>query len=198
MCLASRWAEFRGIGAGCRCVLADMNKNARTVFQLNKTNILPFIVISLVFVSLGAWILSLDPDQIRGSGGRHNSPVVMYFFGVAAIVFFGSIAVSATIKLFGRKEGVVIDHLGITDNSSGVSAGFVPWSDIKRLRIRKGWLVVELVDPGKYLDRGWLPRRLVNRLNQRFHGSPIVISDQVLEGSVKDIQQAAEQYRSMD
>ncbi len=172
-----------------------MSHSNRIVFELNRLQILPFVAGSLVFVVLSAWFLWMDPEAIRGTGGRYADPVEIYLMSAAGVLFFGAIFISAGIKLFGRKEGVIVDEQGITDNSSGVAAGFIPWADVKRLRIHKGFLVVDLVNPAAYAKRGWPPRRLAYRLNQYFYNSPVVISDKVLNGSVRDILVAAESLR---
>ena len=168
---------------------------ARVVFELKRGEILPFVAGSLVFTLLGLWMVSHSPEEIRSWGGRYGNPWTTYLFGYAAILFFGAIFVSASLKLLGKKEGVVIDSEGITDNSSGVAAGFIPWRDIKRMRIHKGWLLVELTEPDRYVNRGWPLKRLFNHLNRRFYGSPVVLSNKVLDCGLEDILSAADEIR---
>jgi len=172
-----------------------MTAEHRKVYELNRIDILPFILISMIFVALCLWLLSMNPDKIASLGGRHGNPITHYIMSTAGLLFFGSIAVSATIKLFGRKEGVIVDCEGITDNSSGLAAGFLPWSAVKKTQIRRGFLVVYLNEPGDFLKRTRLLKRLPYRLNLRFYGSPVIISDKVLNGSIRDIREAAEEYR---
>lgn len=180
--------------AGGRCL--DMKTADRTVFELSRIDVLGFVLVSSIFVIAGVWLLSLDPAEMREGPSGLRNPVTVYFFGIAAVLFFGSIAVSAFIKLFGRKEGIVVDAEGITDNSGGLAAGFIPWSDIKRVRLRKGSLVVELVDPVRYVNRGWVLRRLANRANHHLLGSPVVLSDKALKADVSTIAAVIGEYRT--
>jgi hypothetical protein len=54
--------------------------------------------------------------------------------GLAGIIFFGFVGFYLLKKLFNKKPGLIISNSGIVDNSSGISVGFIPWSDIKEIK----------------------------------------------------------------
>ncbi len=61
---------------------------------------------------------------------------VSKIIGAAGIIFFGAASIYI-IKCFIKPKAVlVIDRNGITDNSSAVSIGFIPWHDIKSVYIK--------------------------------------------------------------
>lgn len=46
-------------------------------------------------------------------------------------IFFGACLLFIIIRFFKPKDILVIDKNGITDNSSAISIGFIPWKDVK-------------------------------------------------------------------
>jgi hypothetical protein len=136
------------------------------------------LVGALGFVALGFWLYRFA-EQIR-------SPVVfeLKFWAGAAIGFFGLCAIVAVIKLCDRRPGLVIDDAGLIDNSSGLSAGRIPWSDIKGFTVntieKQRILAIEVHDPGKYVRQAHPLKRPVVELNAKHYGSPIQISAHAL------------------
>jgi hypothetical protein len=49
-------------------------------------------------------------------------------------VFFGFLGFSICKRIFDNTPGLIISEDGITDNSSGTPAGFIPWSDITAIK----------------------------------------------------------------
>jgi hypothetical protein len=129
----------------------------------------------------------------------------LYIQGVAALgmAFFGLCGLNAFFKLFERAPGLIIDAQGIVDNSSGVSAGRIPWSDIQGFRTMtvqgQRFLTIDVKDPDKYVQRApFLKRQLVG-LNAKYFGGPIQISANALKINFDELLKVAtdslEKYR---
>jgi hypothetical protein len=125
---------------------------------------------SLAFVAAGIWLtFYLEYDSWM-------QPLI----GVLSMAFFGLTGSIGINKLLDSRPGLIINEQGIHDNSSGLSAGFIPWEDIENIgeiRIQNQTFVQIIVkDPEKYLQRakGW--QKSAQKLNLRLYGSVINIS----------------------
>ena len=96
---------------------------------MSKKGLAVYVLGGATFVALGLWLF-VNADQMW----RRRSPLVAKTVAVVCIGFFGLIAVKAGAKLFDPSPGLVIDPEGVVDNSSGIAAGRIPWSNIKRIR----------------------------------------------------------------
>lgn len=95
---------------------------------------------------------------------------------------------SLTVKILHYKKGLTINEQGMTDTCSHVSAGFIPWRDIKNVIPNnfdfkgtnyKG-LSILVRNPEKYLKRGNFARRFFAWLNMKWTGTPVQISNSSL------------------
>jgi hypothetical protein len=59
-----------------------------------------------------------------------SSSVAVRAFGILGLVFFGLCAGSALARIAYGGPALVLEMDGLTDHSSGLAAGFVPWSNI--------------------------------------------------------------------
>jgi len=91
-------------------------------------------------------------------------------------------------KVFTRKFGLVLDDNGVTDNSSELSAGFVPWSDVKEIGVRslffnKKAIIVIFKDPEEHINK-YKPesykRKVAEASLKRFY-SPIQLKTNYLD-----------------
>lgn len=84
------------------------------------------LVGSLLFIIIGIWMI-LKHEDIKSP---LNSTLAMLLVGIASILFFGFAAIMAIRKMTTQSDGLIISSKGITDNSSGISAGFIPWEEV--------------------------------------------------------------------
>jgi hypothetical protein len=159
-------------------------KNDEKIIELSKTKLLLLIAGALIFVALGIWMYQLDPAWIEAQR-RFNSPAIVHGIGIASIVFFGACGAAGLKKSFDKKPGLVLSAAGIVDNSSAVSAGLIPWSDIQGFGIheiqKQRLLIIMLADPEKYIRAGGSMKQALHRMNTRICGSPIAISSNALK-----------------
>lgn len=90
------------------------------------------------------------------------------------------------------KPGLIIDQHGITDNSTGINVGFIPWGDIITLKEAKNFLNYKLIvlivrNPDEYINKsGWISQGGLQAQYKQF-GSPIVISAGNLEYDTEEL-----------
>ena len=154
-------------------------KSDDRIVEFSKRKLLLLVIGAMVFVTLGIWLYQLDPAWIEAQR-RFNNPLLVHGVGIVSVVFFGFCGAVGIRKLFDSKPGLVLGATGIVDNSSGVSAGLIPWSDIQGFGIheiqKQKMLIIKLADPQKYVQVGGSMKQALNRMNLKMCGSPIAIS----------------------
>jgi len=127
----------------------------------------------------------------HSTSGRF-SPGFIRFTGYASMLFFGICFLYGFWKLFDKKMGLVIDDEGITDNASGVAAGKILWADITGVRTTQvqstKFLLIDTVDPEKYLITKNRLKAATMRLNAKMYGTPVTIPSSALKCSFNDLE----------
>ncbi len=160
-----------------------MTKNEQIEISLNKTKMIISLIGAIVFVILGLELI-FHPylHNISFKGSR----VIPIIIGLTSILFFGLISIFLIKKLSDKTAGLIINEDGIVDNSSGVSAGTVLWSDIKEIKVshvmNQKFLMLIVHNPQDYLDRVSSKfKRKTMELNYKNYGSPISIPANTLK-----------------
>lgn len=168
------------------------------VIALSKNKIFLLILGSCAFVVLGIWLLSLDEVTIH-SQRRFGSPLLVHGVGIVSIVFFGVIGAFGVKKLFNNKPGLVLNSSGVIDNSSGVSAGLIPWSEILSAETyeihKQKMLIIKVRNPQKYIEQGGALKRALNNANHKMCGSPIAITSNTLKVDFSELLSLFEEYK---
>jgi len=138
-------------------------------------------------------------DASIQSGRGMNDPMLVHGLGLVAIVFFGIFGLVGLKKLFDKKPALILNKSGIVDNSSGVSAGFIPWSEVVGARIvevqKQKMLVINVRDPREYVARGNLVKQTLNKANYNMVGSPISISSVALAINFSELISLFDRYQ---
>ncbi len=170
-----------------------MTANNKTIeIQLNKSKLLFSILGSIVFVLLGIWMMIEAPNG--DSSSFFKIPVLMFLVGLICVVFFVFVCIVALRKLFSKKPGIVINHEGIMDNSTGFSVGFVSWKDIEQIQpsqvVLQKFLLIMVSNPNDYINResNKLKQRAL-RTNLVRYNTPIIISNNTLKTDFTSLQQ---------
>jgi hypothetical protein len=143
---------------------------------LNKKRMLPILLGALVFVLLGIGMISL----VFKARNQIALQAFLCIVGLAAVLFFGLIAIVLLPKMISSKPGMILSDEGLIDNTSGVSVDFIPWHDIRKINFSYSgthtFVVVMVKKPGKYIEReSNIIIRLAMQLNYKISGSPIHI-----------------------
>ncbi|WP_442807474.1 STM3941 family protein [Trinickia soli] len=101
---------------------------------------------------LGVLLLARHPESM---------PAKTTVAAVVGVPFFGACGLFVLSRLLWRKPAIIIDNDGLTDHASGVSLGFIPWSDIADARIvvqsfrasRQKFIGVSVRNPNEYLAK---------------------------------------------
>ena len=171
--------------------------NEEIAIPLSKTKIILLAIGALIFVIVGIWFL-YDLSKFAGSSYRQRSSEFIQIIGIVAVIFFGICAIFAFRKLFDKKQGLVINDKGITDNSSAVSAGLIKWSDIIAIDAVKvhsqKFIMIEVSNPVEYIDRKKNRiSKMAMRANYNRYGSPISISANSLKTDFNELKSLIDQ-----
>lgn len=166
-----------------------MTEEQQIEIPLSKTKMMLSFLGSLIFVGLGLWFLIIPP---KSNHWLFGIPTLVFIIGLASVIFFGLVAVIIFLKLSDKKPGLIINTNGITDNSSGVSAGLIPWTDIQEVKIaqvmNQKFLMFIVRNPQDYLNKVKNPlKRNAMKVNYKTYGSPISISSNALQTNFDDL-----------
>lgn len=117
---------------------------------------------------------------------------LLLFLGVFGILGGLLFLISGGRKIFDGKPGIVFNSEGFTDNSNGLSPGFVPWSevtDIGAYTPRQGAdsVLVFVKDNEKYLETGSSMAKMTKKANAKLVGTPILVGSTGLKISFEDL-----------
>jgi hypothetical protein len=159
------------------------NATGQIEIPLSKKKMILMLIGSIGFVAAGLWFV-INPPTI--SNPFFGNPTVIFVTGIASILFFGLCAVYIARKLPENKPGLIIDNIGLTDNSSGVSAGQILWSDIENISVieihRQKLIMLHVKNPQEYIDRqtsGF--KRKMMQMNFNMYETPLSITSNSLQ-----------------
>jgi hypothetical protein len=156
---------------------------------LHKSRIVLMLIGSFAFVAIGFWFVTAPP---RIDNSYWGDPTKIAIAGYAAIVFFGFCAFIFTRKLFDLKPGLIIDDAGLNDNSGGLSAGHILWTDIENVSVvqihKQKLLMLEVKNPQDYINsQTSLFKRKGMELNFKMYGTPLIITANGLKIPFEDL-----------
>ena len=161
--------------------------------QLSNYKLLIMLLGSMLFIGFGIWFQYLAVDPPVFSFPLLSQPILYRLLGLLAILFFGFCGLFAARKLQDRKPGLIISEEGITDNSSAVPAGLVPWEDITEVKeagaMDRRYIVLMLRNPEEYLNRHKGIKKSFVAANLKTYGSPVAISANGLKCSNKELKE---------
>lgn len=161
----------------------------RIEIALSKKKIFLMLIGALGFVAIGLWFV-ISPPTISNSFWGNPSKIAIA--GYASIIFFGLCAIVLIKKLPDNKPGLIIDQIGLTDNSSGVSAGQILWSDIEDISVieihRQKLIMLQVNNPQDYIDKQTSTfKRKMMQLNYKMYGTPLSITSNGLKISFDEL-----------
>lgn len=160
-----------------------LNYTQQVAIPLSKRKLILLFIGSIVFVAAGLWFV-INPPNI--SSPFFDNPTVIFVIGIASALFFGLCAVYLARKLQDNKPGLIIDNIGLTDNSSGVSAGQILWSDIDKITVleihQQKLIMLQVKNPQDYINKqtNGFKRKLM-QFNFKMYGTPLSITSNSLQ-----------------
>ena len=156
-----------------------MTTTIKTIeIPLSKFKIIVMLLAALVFVALGCWFI-IDPPIIENT--FWGDPITLKVVGYALVLFFGLCVILMIRKLPGNKPGLIIDHQGLVDYSSAISAGPILWSDIEKFSAiemhQQKLIMVYVKEPTAVISRQTcIIKRKIMQLNYDMYGTPVSIT----------------------
>ena len=176
--------------------MPDVGATDELVIELSKSKAILMILGSFGFVAAGYWLFSMDAAAMRE--GLIDDPLFVHGVGIVGMVFFGMVGIVGIRKLFDKKPGLVLNSAGIIDNSSGLAAGFIPWSEITGAEIyevhRQKMLIIKVRNPEEFIQRGNVLQRAMVKMGSKMSGSPIAITSNTLKINFPQLLSTFEQY----
>jgi len=155
------------------------------IIPISKGKLIKLLIFAVIFIIAGFFFLTIDPSSQRS---LMNIAFIRYSVAFSAIIMGAVGMIFFIIKMFDKKPGLVIDSKGITDNASGVSAGFVPWEDIRHIYttqvMNEKFILIGVSNPEKYINRQtkFLKKKAMS-FNYKTYGSPISITSNGLKAN---------------
>lgn len=150
----------------------------KTEIKLSKGKLALKLAGSILFVAIGAWFV-INPSKFKSVAW--SSSEAIFIAGLMSILLFGFVGFFIFKKIFDDSPGLIISDDGIVDNSNGISAGEILWSDVVKITAIKvasqDMLVIVVDNPELYINRqSSVIRRKAMKLILNMYGSPINIS----------------------
>lgn len=149
----------------------------RIEIPLSRKKIYTLFLLALAFTSL-AILLFLYPNKFTSIIMKNIGFIRLV--GMLGTLFFGLCSVYLLIKIRDRKPGLIIDDVGIIDNTNATSIGLIKWGDITSIEERhilnNKFLIIHIDNPEVYLRKA---KNLVSKsamaMNLKKYGSPLSI-----------------------
>ena len=157
--------------------------------SLSKMKLTLMVIGSLLFVGIGI-VFVTNPEKYTTPIMRN--PTVIFISGLASILFFSLCFVFIAKKLGDNSLGLIISDKGIFDNSSGLSAGQILWSDIENISVikihRQRLIMLQVTNPQEYIDKQTSSfKRKMMQLNFKIYGTPLSITSNGLKISFDEL-----------
>lgn len=155
-----------------------MSNSYKIEIEISKNKLVRMVLGSIIFVILGIWYMTQTPSI---NFPIFNNKTIVFIIGLIGVIFFGFTTIYLIKKLFDKSPGIIITEDGIYDNSSAVSLGFIPWTDIIEIKTSKvfteSFVNIVLKNPQAYIDKyKYTLRRKYIRTNRKSYDSLITIS----------------------
>lgn len=121
--------------------------------------------------------------------------------GTAGIIFFGVGSIILLKGFISPKDILIIDQNGITDNSSNVSIGFVPWNEIKSVYLEEigndDFISIELENIEKKLEKLPLYKRKAINANLKLGYPPILLNLYLTKYKPEEVLDIIKKYKEV-
>ena len=152
---------------------------------------------SIAFVISGIYIIVSSFSKLSeiSKNNFFSNPFVMVFIGILSITFFGFGLIILFRKFLDKNPGLIIDSIGIIDNTTAFSTKRIKWENIKQIKKYNllfglfGQFIVIIVDNYDIYIKQFNNKlfQIMARLDYKMTGSPINIPSNVLKCKQKEL-----------
>jgi hypothetical protein len=156
------------------------------------------LLILTLLIPVGYWALTVEVSVLAAEG---RSSFLVRSIG-ALLVFSGALLVAVSLpRLISSAPALVLDETGLSDNTTILGNGHIPWSDIREFHFGEAEhqrLLFVIVDqPHQYLgNKSGLTRMLARARERRGDPSPFSIPTKHLAISESELSEHLTRYAS--
>jgi len=142
--------------------------------------IIKLIMSGFLFVVVGIVLILLGPEDGE-----------MLIIGWLSIIFFGLGVIILIIRFFSFKPILIVNDFGITDNSTAIAAGFIPWSNVKSIDLIDvagvAYISLDLYDKEGYLAKTSKFKQKVVEVNKELGFEVVLINLQTISEDPEEV-----------
>lgn len=140
---------------------------------------------SVIFVILGAVFLYL------GLLSNEEISMIMAVVGLICVVLFGFCLFYFASRMINKQPSLIVNDVGITDQSSYIQAGTISWEEIKDIELysmmNQRMIGIKLHNPEKFMSKQTGFKKMLMRANQGMVDTPINIAEAGLPMSLEEL-----------
>ncbi|GMA08329.1 hypothetical protein GCM10025886_14800 [Tetragenococcus halophilus subsp. flandriensis] len=167
----------------------------KKVFRTSLFKKIKIFLLGLLMTLVSIFLVLTALNVFQASPAAVNTYIfrlIVLIIGLVGCLFFGYPTLIVFICLITFKPALKIDDKGLTDRSTGMSAGFIPYSQIKVVSNRQPYIVVHLNDPATFLKKEVFYKRIYRKINKKYGYDFIMIDltghdNQKINGITKEI-----------
>jgi len=178
ICAGSHGFVWSGKQHSLLPLLSIMTQKQQIIVPANKRFALFVLLGSILFITIGLILIRSAPES-------NYSPILLKTIGFIGTAFFSFTGLFCFRKLLDNKPALIINEIGIWNNTSIISSHTIKWSELRGVGLTKigneKILFLYLNDNKSFLMKFNLMERLLMRLNLSFSNSPIGIASRSLK-----------------
>jgi hypothetical protein len=162
-----------------------------TIIPFSRAKLTKLLVLLAGLILSGLFLVIVQPQEL---GNLLSLVFGILILAIFVFLFAFLVGIHYFRQILKNGPGLIINKDGFTDYSSGIAAGYIPWSEVRALktvtmpRYKQQFVAVILKDPNTILDRQTNAlKRKAMVLNLRKYGSPIQLSPNSLQCSFDDL-----------
>lgn len=141
-------------------------------------------VLSLVFVIVSAALVYFGMTE-------EDISMILVIAGVLGVVIFGMCLLYFASRLKNKQPSLIVNDEGITDQSSYIQAGAIPWHEIEGIELytmaNQRLIGIKLYHPEMFMSQQKGFKKLLMRANQGLVNTPINIAESGLPMSLETL-----------
>jgi hypothetical protein len=162
-----------------------------TIIRFSKIKLSKLPLLLAGCILLGLLFFLAQPHE---PGVLLTLPVLFVIIGIFIFILGFLLGTLYFRQILKNGPGLIIDNTGFTDYSSGLAAGYIPWTEVKALKTisqpeyKKRSISVILKDPNAFLEgQPNALKRKAMTVNLRNYGSPIQLNENSLQCSFDEL-----------
>ena len=178
--------------------LEDLSESQIEIL-ISKKKLVKSLLFSLILTATSGFLIFISINALANGNGSVAKLFLAYTIGIIAVLAFGMAGLHTVSRFFNSKPGLIISETEIIDNSSGISLGRVPWSDIVDVTVTstfgQKFISLYLRNPNEYIAKHKGLKKCFLIMNQKTFGTPMFISELDLNITFDELLQILADYR---